>query len=58
MGCRLAGEISGAGVYRMLMLRGDDVRRYGTRLVDPTFGVGAVALPAVLPGIAGLPHVA
>ena len=58
VGCRLAGEVAGAGVYRTLMLRGDDVRRYGTRLVEPSFGPGDVALPAVLPGLAGLAPVA
>ncbi len=58
VGCRLAGEIAGAGVYRTLMLRGDDVRHYGKRLVEPSFGPGAVALPAVFPGVPGWSHVA
>ena len=58
VGCRLAGEIAGAGVYRTLMLRGDDVRRYGKRLVDPSFGPGDLALLAVFPGISGWPQVA
>lgn len=44
---RLAGDIRGAGVYRQLMLRGVDVGRYGHRLLDPTFGAGAVALEAL-----------
>jgi NAD(P)H-nitrite reductase large subunit len=53
VGCRLAGEIAGAGFYRTLMLRGDDVRHFGKRLAEPSFGPGAVALPAVLPGVSG-----
>jgi NAD(P)H-nitrite reductase large subunit len=44
---RLAGDIRGAGVYRQLMLRHADVSRYGHRLLDPTFGAGAVALGAM-----------
>jgi hypothetical protein len=40
------------------MLRGDDVRRYGKRLVDPSFGPGDLALLAVFPGISGWPQVA
>ena len=58
VGCRLAGEIAGAGFYRALMLRRDDVRHFGRRLVDPSFGPGAVALPTVLPGMSGRPRVA
>jgi hypothetical protein len=34
-------------VYRQLMLRHADVSRYGHRLLDPTFGAGAVALGAM-----------
>ena len=45
-GFRLAGDISGAGVYRRLMLQHADVRRYGWRLLDPAFGAGMVALTA------------
>lgn len=44
---RLAGDIRGAGVYRRLMLKRVDVGRYGTRLLDPTFGAGTVALEAM-----------
>jgi phenylglyoxylate dehydrogenase epsilon subunit len=51
VGARLAGEVGGAGVYRTLMLRRDDVRRYGHRLVEPSFGPGAIALPTVFPGL-------
>ncbi|MFZ0324103.1 MAG: FAD-dependent oxidoreductase [Actinomycetes bacterium] len=58
VGCRLAGAIAGAGVYRTLMLRGDDVRHFGRRLVTPTFGPGDVALPAALPGVTGWSQVA
>ncbi len=58
VGCRLAGEIAGAGFYRALMLRGDDVRQHGRRLVEPSFGPAAVALPAVLPRTSSWSHVA
>jgi len=58
VGARLAGEIAGAGFLRALMLRGDDVRRYGRRVVEPSFGPGAVVLPAVLPAVSGWAHVA
>ena len=58
VGARLAGEVAGAGFYRTLMLRGDDVRHCGKRLVDPSFGPGAVVLPVLLPGILRWPHVA
>jgi nitrite reductase (NADH) large subunit len=46
-GFQLAGDIRGAGVYRRLMLTGVDVRGYGTRLLEPTFGAGAIALRAL-----------
>jgi NAD(P)H-nitrite reductase large subunit len=46
-GFQLAGNIRGAGVYRQLMLRHVDVRAYGRRLLDPTFGAGAIAMRAV-----------
>lgn len=46
-GFRLAGDIRGAGVYRALMLRHTDVRAHGTRLLDPNFGAGAVAIEAM-----------
>jgi len=45
-GFRLAGDIRGAGVYRRLMLQHADVRAYGSRLLDPGFGAGMVALTA------------
>jgi len=46
-GFRLAGDIRGAGVLRSLMLGGLDVTRYGKRLLDPSFGVGTLALSAM-----------
>jgi NAD(P)H-nitrite reductase large subunit len=46
-GFQLAGDIRGAGVYRHLMLTGADVRGYGPRLLEPTFGPGAIALRAM-----------
>jgi NAD(P)H-nitrite reductase large subunit len=45
-GFRLAGDIQGAGVYRRLMLQHADIRPYGSRLVDPSFGAGKLALAA------------
>lgn len=46
-GFRFTGEISGGGLLRSLMVRGDDVRRFGRRLVIPGFGEAEVALPAM-----------
>jgi nitrite reductase (NADH) large subunit len=46
-GFRLAGDISGGGLLRSLMLRGDDVGRLGRRLVQPGFGEAQVVLPAI-----------
>lgn len=45
VGVRLAGDLRGAGFLRTLLLRGDDVRRFGRRLVEPGFGPGDLALP-------------
>lgn len=39
VGFQLAGDVRGAGVYRSLMLRRVDVRRFGRRLPDPRFSV-------------------
>ena len=50
VGFRFAGDISGGGVLRTLMLRGDDVRRYGWRVVRPGFGEAEVAIPASMGG--------
>ncbi len=47
VGFRFAGDISGGGLLRSLMWRGDDVRRYGTTLVRPGFGVGEIVMPAM-----------
>jgi NAD(P)H-nitrite reductase large subunit len=47
-GFRLVGDIRGAGVYRELMLKQADVSAYGRRLLDPTFGFGAVVEAAML----------
>jgi NAD(P)H-nitrite reductase large subunit len=44
IGFRLAGDIGGAGVLRSLMLRGDDVQRFGRRLVEPRFGEAQIVL--------------
>lgn len=49
VGFRLAGEVSGGGVLRALLLRGDDVRRFGSRLADPRFGIADLALSAPVP---------
>jgi nitrite reductase (NADH) large subunit len=47
VGFRFAGEIGGGGIIRSLMLRGDDVRRFGRRLVEPGFGEASLVLPAI-----------
>lgn len=47
VGFRFTGEIAGGGVLRSLMLRGDDVRRFGRSLVEPGFGEASVVLPAI-----------
>jgi len=49
-GFQLAGDIRGAGVYRRLMLQRVDVREHSSRLLDPGFGAGALALAAT-PGL-------
>jgi NAD(P)H-nitrite reductase large subunit len=46
-GFRLAGDISGGGLLRSLMLRGDDVARFGRRLVRPGFMEADIVLPAM-----------
>lgn len=45
-GFRLAGDVSGAGILRSLMLRRDDVRRFGQRLAEPGFGLADIVLEA------------
>jgi NADPH-dependent 2,4-dienoyl-CoA reductase/sulfur reductase-like enzyme len=47
VGFRLTGDVSSAGVLRALMLRGDDVRRFGRTLAEPGFGMADIALPAM-----------
>ncbi len=47
VGFRFAGDISGAGVYRSLMLRHTDVTKMKDRLLSPRFGVGQIVLPAI-----------
>lgn len=37
VGFRLTGDVRGAGAYRALMLRGDDVAAFGEALVEPGF---------------------
>ncbi|HKZ29013.1 MAG TPA: FAD-dependent oxidoreductase [Acidimicrobiia bacterium] len=44
VGFRLAGDISGAGVLRSLMLKGVGVGPYEDRLVTPGFGIGDLVL--------------
>jgi nitrite reductase (NADH) large subunit len=48
-GFRLSGDVSGGGLLRSLMLRGDDVRRFGRRLVEPAFSEADIVLPAMAP---------
>ena len=49
VGVQLAGDIRGAGVYHSLMLRRQDVSRYGDRIVDPAFGPAELVWAAVHP---------
>ena len=46
VGFRFTGEISGGGLLRSFLLRGEDVRRFGRRLVVPGFGMSEIVLPA------------
>ena len=43
-GFRFTGEVSGGGLLRSLLLRGEDVSRFGRRLVTPGFGIGEIVL--------------
>lgn len=43
-GFRFTGEVSGGGLLRSLMWRGDDVRRFGSRIASPRFGIGELVL--------------
>jgi NAD(P)H-nitrite reductase large subunit len=47
VGFRLTGDVSSGGVLRSLMWRGEDVRRFGSRLARPGFGIADLVLPAV-----------
>ena len=47
VGFRFAGDISAGGIVRALMVRGDDVRRFGRRLVEPGFSAADIVLPAM-----------
>jgi nitrite reductase (NADH) large subunit len=47
IGAQLAGDIRAAGVYRSLMLRRLPVGRFGSRLVEPGFGMADVAFDAI-----------
>lgn len=44
VGFRLAGDISGGGVLRSLMLKGTDVSAFEDRLASPEFGIGDLVL--------------
>ncbi len=47
IGFRFTGDVSGGGLIRSLLLRGDDVRRFGARIAAPGFGIGEIVLPAI-----------
>jgi nitrite reductase (NADH) large subunit len=47
VGFRLVGDIRSAGLLHALMLRGDDVRRFGRRLVEPSFGTADLVFDAI-----------
>jgi hypothetical protein len=47
VGFRLTGDIRGGGFLRTLLARGDDVRRFGSRLARPGLGVGDLVLGAL-----------
>lgn len=47
VGFRLAGDTTGAGVLRSLMVKGTDVSDYGDRLAEPSFGIADVAFRAL-----------
>jgi NAD(P)H-nitrite reductase large subunit len=46
VGFRFTGEVAGGGMLRSFLLRGEDVRRFGRRLVVPGFGMSEIVLPA------------
>ncbi len=47
IGAQLAGDIRTAGVYRSLMLRRLPVGRFGSRLVEPGFGMADLTFDAI-----------
>jgi nitrite reductase (NADH) large subunit len=47
VGFRFAGDISGGGLLRSFLMRGEDVRRFGSRLAQPGFGMSDLVLPAM-----------
>jgi NAD(P)H-nitrite reductase large subunit len=47
VGAQVAGDIHAVGVYRALMLRRADVSVFGSRLVEPGFGVGDITWDAL-----------
>jgi NAD(P)H-nitrite reductase large subunit len=47
IGAQVAGDIHAVGVYRALMLRRADVSVFGSRLVEPGFGVGDITWDAL-----------
>ena len=51
MGAQLVGDIGAAGLYPSLMLRRQPVGRFGTRAVEPGFGMADVTFDAVGAGV-------
>ena len=49
VGFRLTGDISGGGILRSMLWRGDDVRRFGTALARPGFSIGELVIAAAGP---------
>lgn len=49
IGAQLAGDIRAVGVYRSLMLRRQNVSRFGRQIVEPGFGLGDVVWDALRP---------
>lgn len=51
IGVQLAGDITAAGVYHSLMLKGTDVRQYGAELAAPSFGYVTIVATALAPSM-------
>jgi NAD(P)H-nitrite reductase large subunit len=49
VGFQLVGDISGAGVLRALMIQGRDLVAIKSRLLEPDFGQGTLALATLAP---------